>query len=61
MKKGMSKVMQDLNIFCEEEGVSDDVIFEYFWCIDFLSSKPIVVSMESMCQSISQKELTNLN
>ncbi len=61
MKKEMSKVMQNLNIFCEEGGVSDDAIFEYLWCIDLLGNNPIVVSMESICQSMSQKEMTNLN
>ncbi len=59
MKKGVSKVMQNLNIFCEGRGVSDDAIFEYLWCIDLLGNNPIVVSMESMCQSISQKEMMN--
>lgn len=46
---------------CEEEGVKGDAKSEYLWCIDLLGNNPIVVSMEFMCQSISQKEMTNLN
>jgi hypothetical protein len=61
VKKGVSKVMQNLNIFCEERGVNDDAIFEYLWCFDLLGNNPMAVAMESMCQSISQKEMTNLN
>ncbi len=53
--------MQNLNIFCEERGVNDDAIFEYLWCFDLLGNNPMAVAMESMCQSISQKEMTNLN
>jgi len=61
VKKGVSKVMQNQNIYYDKGGVNDDAIFEYIWCIDLLSNNLMVISMEFMCQSISQKKMTNLN
>jgi hypothetical protein len=60
-KEGGVLVMQNLKIICEEGGVSDDAIFENLWCIDLLGNNHVAISMEFICQSISQKEMTNLN